>query len=89
MCTSPLHLVRPQFGFNLDVPCNDCLECRYASQDSWIFRLGHDLKDLYAHHGFAVFLTFTYNESSLPHTSFGFNESVVPCFSADHVSSYG
>lgn len=88
MCTSPLHLVRPQFGFNLDVPCNDCLECRSASQDSWIFRLGHDLKDLYAHHGFAVFLTFTYNENSLPHTSFGFNDSVVPCFSADHVSSF-
>ena len=88
MCTSPLHLVRPQFGFNLDVPCNECLECRSASEDSWLFRLGVDLKDLYDHHGFAVFLTFTYNENSLPHTSFGFNDSVVPCFSADHVSSF-
>lgn len=88
MCTSPLHLVRPQYGFNLDVPCNDCLECRNASQDSWLFRLGVDLKDLYAHHGFAVFLTFTYNNDSLPHTSFGFNDSVVPCFSADHVSTF-
>ena len=55
MCTSPLHLVRPQFGFNLDVPCNDCLECRNASQDSWVFRLGSDLKELYANKGFAVF----------------------------------
>lgn len=88
MCTSPLHLVRPQFGFNLDVPCNDCLECRSASQDSWVFRLGTDLKELYANKGFAVFLTFTYNNKSLPFTSFGFNDSVVPCFSADHVSGF-
>lgn len=88
MCTSPLHLVRPQYGFNLDVPCNDCLECRSASQDSWVFRLGSDLKELYANKGFAVFLTFTYNDDSLPHTSFGFNDSVIPCFSSDHVSSF-
>lgn len=88
MCTSPLHLVRPQFGFNLDVPCNDCLECRSASQDSWVFRLGSDLKELYANHGFAVFLTFTYNNVHLPHTSFGFNHGTVECFNADHVSSF-
>lgn len=88
MCTSPLHLVRPQYGFNLDVPCNDCLECRSASQDSWVFRLGSDLKELYANKGFAVFLTFTYNNRNLPYTSFGFNGDVVPCFSADHVSSF-
>lgn len=88
MCTSPLHLVRPQIGFNLDVPCNDCLECRNASQDSWVFRLGQDLKELYAHCGFAVFLTFTYNNRNLPHTSFGFNGDVVECFNADHVSSF-
>lgn len=88
MCTSPLHLVRPQFGFNLDVPCNDCLECRSASQDSWVFRLGSDLKELYSNKGFAVFLTFTYNNRNLPHTSFGFNDDVVECFNADHVSSF-
>ena len=88
MCTSPLHLVRPQYGFNLDVPCNDCLECRNASQDSWVFRLGSDLKELYSNHGFAVFLTFTYNNRNLPHTSFGFNGDVVECFNADHVSSF-
>lgn len=88
MCTSPLHLVRPQFGFNLDVPCNDCLECRNASQDSWVFRLGSDLKELYSNHGFAVFLTFSYNNKNLPHTSFGFNGEVVECFNADHVSSF-
>lgn len=88
MCTSPLHLIRPQFGFNFDVPCNDCLECRNASQDSWVFRLGSDLKELYSNKGFAVFLTFTYNNSNLPHTSFGFNGDVVECFNADHVSSF-
>ena len=50
--------------------------------------LVQDLKELYSNHGFAVFLTFTYNNRNLPHTSFGFNGDVVECFNADHVSSF-
>ena len=53
-----------------------------------VFRLGSDLKELYANKGFAVFLTFTYDPIHLPHTSFGFNGDVVECFNADHVSSF-
>jgi hypothetical protein len=89
MCTSPLHLIRPNLGFNFDVPCNDCLECRTASQDSWVFRLGVDLKALYERKGFGVFLTFTYTDHSLPHSDFGLKgQKVVPCFSADDVSRF-
>lgn len=89
MCTSPLHLIRPNLGFNFDVPCNDCLECRTASQDSWVFRLGSDLKALYERKGFGVFLTFTYNDYSLPHSDFGLKGlKEVPCFSADDVSRF-
>lgn len=88
MCTSPLHLHRPNLGFSFDVPCYDCLECRSASQDSWVFRLGSDLDDLYKRKGFAVFLTFTYNDKCLPHTDFGLRGYEVSCFSADDVSRF-
>lgn len=89
MCTSPLFLHRPNLGFSFEVPCNNCLECRSASQDSWVFRLGCDLEALYRNKGFAVFLTFTYNNKFLPHSDFGFiKEHEVPCFSSDHVSSF-
>lgn len=89
MCTSPLHLIRPNLGFNIDVPCNNCLECRDASKDSWVFRLSQDLKALYERKGFGVFLTFTYNDECLPHSNFGLkNYDVVPCFSADDVSKF-
>lgn len=89
MCTSPLFLHRPNFGFSFDVPCNNCLECRSASQDSWVFRLGCDLESLYKNKGFAVFLTFTYNNKCLPYSDFGFiKEHEVPCFSSDDVSSF-
>ena len=70
------------------MPCNDCLDCRAASQDSWVFRLGSDLDALYKCKGFAVFLTFTYNDQCLPHSDFGLRASVVPCFSADDVSRF-
>lgn len=89
MCTSPLHLIRPNLGFNFDVPCNNCLECRNASQDSWVFRLGSDLQALYNRKGFGVFLTFTYNNHCLPHSDFGLHDcDVVPCFSSDDVSKF-
>lgn len=88
MCTSPLHLHRPNLGFSFDVPCNDCLECRSASQDSWVFRLGSDLDSLYKCKGFGVFLTFTYNDKCLPHSDFGLRCDDVPCFSSDDVSRF-
>ena len=82
MCTSTLH-IRPKnfLGMSLDVPCGSCLECRSLSQNSWVTRLGFDLKDLYDRGGVAVFLTFTYNNECLPWSDFGFSSyDKVPVF---------
>lgn len=89
MCTSPLHLHQLSLGMSFDVPCNDCLECRSASQNSWLFRINKDLEDLYDRGGKGVFLTFTYNNKCLPHSDFGFFDSKpIPCFSSDDVSGF-
>lgn len=85
MCTSTLH-IRPKslLGMSYDVPCGNCLECRSLSQNSWVTRIGFDLKDLYDNGGVAVFLTFTYNDSCLPTSSF-LSDELIPCFRRDDV----
>ena len=85
MCTCTLH-IRPKslLGMSYDVPCGKCLECRSLSQNSWVTRLGFDLKELYDNGGVAVFLTFTYNDSCLPKCTF-LSEDDVPCFRRDDV----
>lgn len=82
MCTSTLHINPKNYlGMSLDVPCGQCLECRSLSQNSWVTRLGFDLKDLYDRGGVAVFLTFTYNNECLPWSNFGFvHEERIPVF---------
>lgn len=83
MCTSPLR-VNPfssSLGYSLDVPCNQCLECRSAVQDAWLFRIGLEYQDTKTRGGDVVFLTFTYRPSCLPRTNFGFADSdSVVCF---------
>ena len=88
MCTNPLHLQRPNLGFSFDVPCNSCLECQSASQDSWLFRLSCDLDALYKRKGFGVFLTFTYNDVCLPHSDFGLRGATQSCFNSDDTSRF-
>ena len=88
MCTTTL-FIRPKslLGMSYDVPCGKCLECRSLSQNSWVTRLGFDLKDLYENGGVAIFLTFTYNELCLPKCAF-LSEVEVPCFSRDNVLTF-
>lgn len=89
MCTSPLLLHRFNLGMSFDVPCNNCLECRSASQNSWLFRIDKDLDSLYKRGGKGIFLTFTYNDGCLPHSDFGFSDSKpIPCFSSDDVTKF-
>jgi hypothetical protein len=85
MCTSTLH-IRPKslLGMSYDVPCGNCLECRSLSQNSWVTRLGFDLKDLYERGGVAVFLTFTYNDYCLPKSEF-LSDELIPCFRREDV----
>ena len=88
MCTTTLH-IRPKslLGMSYDVPCGQCLECRSLSQNSWVTRLGFDLKDLYGRGGVAVFLTFTYNNDCLPNCAF-LSEEPIPCFSREDVLTF-
>ena len=88
MCTSTLH-IRPKslLGMSYDVPCGNCLECRSLSQNSWVTRLGFDLKDLYDNGGVAVFLTFTYNDRYLPLSSF-LSHDLIPCFRREDVLGF-
>ena len=88
MCTNPLHLQRPNLGFSFDVPCNSCLECQSASQDSWLFRLSCDLDALYKRKGFGVFLTFTYSDVFLPHSDFGLRGELQSCFNSDDTTKF-
>ena len=78
MCTTTLH-IRPKslLGMSYDVPCGNCLERRSLSQNSWVTRLGFDIKDLYERGGVAVFLTFTYNNDCLPNCAF-LSEVAIP-----------
>jgi len=88
MCTSTLY-IRPKslLGMSYDVPCGNCLECRSLSQNSWVTRLGFDLKDLYERGGVAVFLTFTYNDHCLPKCAF-LSDELIPCFSREDVLGF-
>lgn len=88
MCTSTLH-IRPKslLGMSYDVPCGKCLECRSLSQNSWVTRLGYDIKDLYERGGVAVFLTFTYNDTCLPKSAFLTNE-FIPCFRREDILGF-
>lgn len=54
------------FGVN-PVPCGQCLECQNAIKQDWETRFSFWLDSLYKRNGVAVMLTFTYNDSHLPH----------------------
>lgn len=79
MCLSPLHIrnksVYQFYGLSYtgyDVPCGHCLECNQIRKNDWQTRIAFELSSLYKRHGRAVFLTFTYNNSCLPHFTLNF-----------------
>lgn len=89
MCTSPLN-VNPfssPFGTHIDVPCGECLECRDSSQLSWLYRIYVEYMHCKDDGGNAIFLTFTYRPSCLPHASF-LGDTSIPAFSLDDVKSF-
>ena len=88
MCTTTLHIrAKSLLGMSYDVPCGNCLECRSLSQNSWVTRLGFDLKDLYDNGGLAVFLTFTYNNELLPTSAF-LGKEFIPCFRREDILGF-
>lgn len=83
------------FGVN-PVPCGKCLECQNAIKQDWETRFSFWLDSLYKRNGSALMLTFTYNDSHLPHfpndvlfSSLVDNDgNPLPCFDLADVKSF-
>ena len=100
MCYQPLYINNKSAYINVEhsvygynVPCGRCLDCVQMNRDEWQLRVSFELKDLYAHGGCAVFLTFTYDNAHLPYYRvripsslstriskdlFGFDTEIIP-----------
>lgn len=69
MCTSPItirytnvHTLATRFR-SIQVPCGKCCECKKRYQNDWSLRMNEELK---AYGYMATFVTFTYNNDSVP-----------------------
>lgn len=69
MCTSPItirytniHTLATRFR-SIQVPCGKCCECKKRYQNDWSLRMNEELK---AYGYKATFVTFTYNNDSVP-----------------------
>lgn len=69
MCTSPItirytniHTLATRFR-SIQVPCGKCCECKKRYQNDWSLRMNEELK---AFGYVATFVTFTYNNESVP-----------------------
>lgn len=102
MCTQPtfmksnsVYVGIKSFGVN-PIPCGQCLECQNAIKQDWETRFSFWLDSLYKRNGVAVMLTFTYNDSHLPHfpndvifSSLVDNDgNRLPCFDLADVKSF-
>lgn len=98
MCLSPIHIknksVYKVYGLSYtgyDVPCGHCLECNQLRKNDWQTRIAFELDSLYKRGGRAVFLTFTYNNSCLPHFTLNFGHGQkyrIECFRHKDVLSF-
>lgn len=98
MCLQPLH-IKNNSSYHVegisytgyDVPCGHCLECQQEKRNEWQTRISFELASLYACHGRAVFLTFTYDNEHLPHFELDFGvqgKEVISCFSHADVLAF-
>lgn len=69
MCTSPItirytnvHTLATRFR-SIQVPCGKCCECKKRYQNDWSLRMNEELR---AYGYVATFVTFTYNNDSVP-----------------------
>ena len=53
----------------LDVPCNQCAECKEQKRQEWHFRSFHEVKNCVSHGGYVYYVTLTYAEEHVPHLS--------------------
>lgn len=95
MCLSPLKIANKSTYYRPDVsalpsfyevPCGKCDECRNFYMSEWRTRISYEIDSLYKRGGKAIFLTFTYNDSCLPHLTS--NGITIPCFSGNDVKRF-
>lgn len=68
------------------VPCGRCASCRDARKSTWEDRLCLEVAEWYKNGGIGLMLTFTYNNSCLPH--FERDGISVPCFSSSDILAF-
>ncbi|WP_308270588.1 rolling circle replication-associated protein [Prevotella sp.] len=93
MCYQPLHIKSNNVYRNTSVspvsyvvPCGRCDSCRDSYAAVWKCRLWHELEHTYKNGGIAVFLTFTYRDTTLP--CININGIDVPCFNHGDVKTF-
>ncbi|QRV61984.1 replication initiator protein [Microvirus sp.] len=90
MCFSPVTIHNPKkylHGFIdrsvLEVPCGTCKECIDSRRNSFFIRMYYEYLQVHANHGFAYFLTLTYNNESINRLPTG-----ELCYRHDDVKNY-
>lgn len=74
MCVQPIYLKTREIKtdrnhFTTPVPCGNCPECARAKLNAWLFRLQQEMKITTT----PLFITLTYNETTVPKTPTGQN----------------
>lgn len=93
MCKSPVRILNPKLDFTLrdritlDVPCGKCSDCRQQKEREWFVRSYFQWLDCTKKGGFALYITLTFNDDSVPtyQTESG---KVVKCFSKRLIQLY-
>ena len=97
MCLTPISLFHRSVEYHeacsyvsYEVPCSNCDECRSLQRLEWETRIAFELAYTKQIGGYAVFLTFTYNDNFLPKLWLrdGIRDVAIPCFDGDHVLQF-
>lgn len=90
MCISPITIKNNRYDYHplwhrafLQVPCNNCEECRNTARNQLATRLSVMAWQTLQALGSVLFLTFTYNDAHLPHIVY--NGQSCPAFSRNDV----
>lgn len=93
MCINPRTIKNNRYDYHplwhrafLQVPCNECEECRNSARNQLSSRLSVQAWQTLLSLGFVLFLTFTYNNEHLPYIKY--NGKTCPGFSRKDVLQF-
>lgn len=77
MCLNPLRVRNPTSKYThtggqkmlMDVPCNNCAECKKAKRLEYRFRTFYQVQETISNGGYVYFDTLTYRPADVPHIS--------------------